>query len=59
MVFGDEPLTKPGLERQISDYFPLENPRAIYEYDFGDGWEHVKLLEKILPRDKGEYFPYA
>jgi hypothetical protein len=23
----------------------------IYEYDFGDGWEHEILLEKVLPRD--------
>lgn len=25
--------------------------KMVYEYDFGDGWEHEILLEKILPRD--------
>jgi hypothetical protein len=27
--------------------------RMIYEYDFGDGWEHEIVLEKILPLDSG------
>ncbi len=29
----------------------LERPRQMlrYEYDFGDGWEHEIVLEKILP----------
>jgi hypothetical protein len=29
----------------------------LYEYDFGDGWEHEILLEKILPRDPGVRYP--
>ena len=31
--------------------------RWIYEYDFGDGWEHVLLLEKILPIEDGLQYP--
>lgn len=33
----------------IKRYFTLVNTRAIYTYDFGDGWQHKVVLEKILP----------
>ena len=26
-------------------------------YDFGDGWEHDILVEKILPIEKGIHYP--
>ena len=28
-----------------------EKSKILYEYDFGDGWEHTILLEKIIPFD--------
>ncbi len=31
--------------------------RFIYEYDFGDGWEHEILVEKILPPEEGVRYP--
>lgn len=31
--------------------------RMIYEYDFGDGWEHVIVLEAILPAVPGGLYP--
>ena len=34
-----------------------EKDKFIYEYDFGDGWDHVILLEKILPLEKGVEYP--
>lgn len=34
---------------KISDLLTAENETLIYEYDFGDGWEHQVALEKILP----------
>jgi hypothetical protein len=29
----------------------------IYEYDFGDGWEHQLLIEDILTRDLEKHYP--
>ena len=31
--------------------------RMVYEYDFGDGWEHRIELEKIVPPEPGEKLP--
>jgi hypothetical protein len=41
---------------KISDHFFVDDsPKAIYEYDFGDSWEHDVVLEKIVTSDGGEY----
>jgi hypothetical protein len=29
----------------------------IYEYDFGDGWEHVIVVEEVLPPDPKQKLP--
>jgi hypothetical protein len=34
-----------------------EKFKFIYEYDFGDGWEHELLVEKILPVEEGKTYP--
>ncbi len=44
-------------KQKIADYFALENREAEYVYDFGDYWEHIIMLEKILPREKGVKYP--
>lgn len=31
--------------------------RFTYEYDFGDGWMHGVMVEKILPREPEAYYP--
>lgn len=31
--------------------------RFIYEYDFGDSWEHEIVVEEILPVEEGKYYP--
>ena len=33
--------------------------RMMYEYDFGDGWEHDIVLEAILPNEPGASFPFV
>jgi hypothetical protein len=37
---------------KISYLLKKEKDKIVYEYDFGDGWEHDVLLEKILPADE-------
>jgi len=34
-----------------------ERFRFLYEYDFGDSWEHFLLVEKILPPEEGVNYP--
>lgn len=36
----------------ISDLLKKENEKIIYQYDFGDSWEHEIILEEIKPDDK-------
>jgi hypothetical protein len=50
---------------EITDYRKIKldsvmsfpKAKIIYEYDFGDGWEHSVVLEKIVPREKSTYYP--
>lgn len=42
---------------KIADYFKTTGDRAVYEYDFGDGWMHNVVLEKILPAIEGIQYP--
>ncbi len=42
---------------RLADVVPAENSKFIYEYDFGDSWEHQILVEKILPADPNETYP--
>jgi len=41
----------------ISDLLKKEKDKIIYEYDFGDGWEHDIVLEKIETNVKDKYIP--
>lgn len=34
-----------------------EKSKFVYEYDFGDNWEHTILVEKILPAETGVEYP--
>ena len=42
---------------RLNQIAPGEKSRFVYEYDFGDSWEHVILVEKILPPEKGVHYP--
>jgi hypothetical protein len=44
-----------GLDRENEDKVRLDQvlrkpkDKLIYEYDFGDGWEHEVVVEELLP----------
>lgn len=49
--------TIPGWKVMIADGFSKRNKKAYYCYDFGDDWQHIIKLEKILPKDKEQTYP--
>jgi hypothetical protein len=52
---GDELVIE--TKARIAKYFLSPKDIALYEYDFGDGWEHEIVLEKILPAEPGTDYP--
>jgi hypothetical protein len=42
---------------KISDIAPREKDKFVYEYDFGNSWEHQIVVEKILPRQADTHYP--
>jgi len=64
-VFGD-PYGDPAfIQGEVADerkatlgqLITGEKEKFHYLYDFGDGWEHEILVEKILPLEKGTSYP--
>jgi hypothetical protein len=46
-----------GWQQRIADWFTGDRKSMDYNYDFGDGWEHEVLLEKVLPRQEESDYP--
>ena len=42
---------------QLNQVVPGAKSKLIYEYDFGDSWEHQILVEKVLPAQAGQTYP--
>ncbi len=42
---------------RLSHFLKKEKDTIIYEYDFGDGWEHMITLEKTIPFDPKQKLP--
>lgn len=41
----------------LRDVLKKPNDRMIYEYDFGDSWEHLVVLEQVLPHELRTRYP--
>jgi hypothetical protein len=46
---GGETLNEKGFK--LAEIAPAVKNKFIYEYDFGDGWQHEVVVEKVLPPD--------
>lgn len=44
-------------EFTLQQLAPEVGSKLTYEYDFGDGWEHQIVVEKILPPTAGAVYP--
>jgi hypothetical protein len=42
---------------RLSDIAPSSGSRFYYEYDFGDGWRHLVIVEKVQPPDPNVEYP--
>jgi len=49
--------TRDDHEEKIADYFSMDNWTCEYEYDFGDSWKHLIILERIKERDSSYFYP--
>lgn len=50
MGFG-ETADQDESKATLAQVVPLQGTEFLYEYDFGDSWEHLIIVEKILPSD--------
>jgi hypothetical protein len=44
-------------EAAVTDFLTEEGDRAIYSYDYGDGWEHDVVFEGSFPKEPGRKYP--
>jgi len=47
------------IEFKVKDIMKKEGDSILYEYDFGDSWEHKVTLEKILPYSSEQVLPFC
>jgi hypothetical protein len=55
--FDDLAPTLPCWKHRVADVLSLSNPQLEYEYDFGDGWQHLITLEEIFAAAPGKKYP--
>lgn len=55
-LFGD-PVTVSERSARLFAVLGKVGAKAVYTYDFGDGWQHQIAVEKILPSEPGHAYP--
>jgi hypothetical protein len=50
--FWDEMRNVDYKKMRVSELLEVEKDKIVYEYDFGDSWEHDIILEKIIRENK-------
>ena len=50
----DDPDVKDEFKARLSEVAPREGASFLYKYDFGDGWRHKILVERILSAAPGQ-----
>lgn len=43
----------------LNELLSKPKDRLVYEYDFGDSWEHDVVLERVLDHSPGERYPWV
>jgi hypothetical protein len=57
-VFDDEmPGDRPADQALVGQVINREQKQIIYEYDFGDSWEHLVKVEKRKPGGEPDHVP--
>lgn len=56
-AYGDDLDMKDERKVKLNRIAPAEKSGFIYEYDFGDSWEHLVEVEKIFPAEAGVRYP--
>jgi hypothetical protein len=51
LTMGVDPETLDEKRHTLAAIAAGTNSTFVYEYDFGDGWEHIVVVEKVLPVD--------
>ncbi len=55
--FDGRTETRDERKARLHELASWPKAKFVYEYDFGDSWEHEVALEKILPPELGTHYP--
>ena len=55
--YGEAEGMRDSLDARINQFLKEPKDSLLYEYDFGDGWQHDVILEKRLPFEPEAVLP--